>query len=63
MQITSWKMVLRNESGEASDFCDLELAGVEPLTLEDITFQDSYVNNHNNRFIHIHACSLTRNNI
>ena len=49
-------MVLRNESGEssASDFCDLELAGVEPLTLEDITFQDSYVNNHNNRCTH--AC-------
>ena len=48
-------MVLRNESGESSDFCDLELAGVEPLTLEDITFQDSYVNNHNNRFM-VHSC-------
>ena len=59
MQITSRKMVLSNESGEssASDFCDLELAGVEPLTLEDITFQDSYVNNHNNRSIH--ACMDT----
>ena len=37
-------MVLRTES-ECSDFTDLENAGVEPLTLEDITFSESYVNN------------------
>ena len=36
-------MVNRTVS-ESSDFIDLELAGVEPLTLEDITFQNSYVN-------------------
>ena len=36
-------MVSRTES-ESSDFTDLEQAGVEPLTLEDITFQSSYAN-------------------
>ena len=36
-------MVHRTES-ECSDFSDLEIAGVEPLTLEDITFNTSYVN-------------------
>ena len=37
------KMVLRTES-ESSDFADLELAGVEPLTLDDIIIGESYVN-------------------
>ena len=37
------KMVLRTES-ESSDFADLELAGVEPLTLDDIIIEESYVN-------------------
>ena len=32
---------------ESSEFSDFELAGVEPLTLEDITFQKSYVNQEN----------------
>ena len=36
-------MVLRPES-EPSDFTDLELAGVEPLTLDDIIIGESYVN-------------------
>ena len=36
-------MVFRTES-ESSDFTDLELAGVEPLTLEDIVIGESYVN-------------------
>ena len=38
-------MVVHDKTdNEISDFNDLELAGVEPLTLEDITFTDSYVN-------------------
>ena len=37
-------VVLDKTDSEISDFNDLELAGVEPLTLEDITFTDSYVN-------------------
>ena len=37
------KMVLRTES-ESSDFAELELAGVEPLTLDDIRIEESYVN-------------------
>ena len=43
LRIESSKMVSRTES-ESSDFTDLEQAGVEPLTLEDITFQRSYAN-------------------
>ena len=31
----------RTES-ESADFEDLELAGVEPLTLDDIAFNDTY---------------------
>ena len=34
-------MTLRTSS-ESSEFSDLEVAGVEPLTLDDISFQPSY---------------------
>ena len=44
------KMVLRTES-ESSDFADLELAGVEPLTLEDIVIGESYVNTQMVRYV------------
>ena len=44
-------MVQRTES-ECSDFTDLENAGVEPLTLEDITFNESYVNKDLRYFSH-----------
>ena len=43
-------MVLRTES-ESSDFADLELAGVEPLTLEDIVIGESYVNTEMVRYV------------
>ena len=43
-------MVLRTES-ESSDFADLELAGVEPLTLEDIVIGESYVNTQTVRYV------------
>ena len=36
-------MVVRTES-ESSEFTEFELAGVEPLTLEDIRIEESYVN-------------------
>ena len=38
-------MVNKRTESECSDFdfTDLEVAGVEPLTLDDITFGDSYV--------------------
>ena len=45
-------MVLRTES-ESSDFADLELAGVEPLTLEDIVIGESYVNTEMVRYVEI----------
>ena len=44
------KMVLRTDS-ESSDFADLELAGVEPLTLEDIVIGESYVNTQMVRYV------------
>ena len=44
-------VVLDKTDNEISDFNDLELAGVEPLTLEDITFTDSYVNQDVVRYI------------
>ena len=44
------KMVLRTDS-ESSDFADLELAGVEPLTLEDIVIGESYVNTEMVRYV------------
>ena len=43
-------MVLRTDS-ESSDFADLELAGVEPLTLEDIVIGESYVNTQMVRYV------------
>ena len=43
-------MVLRTDS-ETSDFADLELAGVEPLTLEDIVIGESYVNTQMVRYV------------
>ena len=46
----NFKMVLRTES-ESSDFADLELAGVEPLTLEDIVIGESYVNTEMVRYV------------
>ena len=47
---TILKMVLRTDS-ESSDFADLELAGVEPLTLEDIVIGESYVNTQMVRYV------------
>ena len=40
-QINSNKMVIRTES-ESSEFSELEEAGVEPLSLDDICFNESY---------------------
>ena len=40
-QSVSTKMTIRSMS-ESSEFSDLEVAGVEPITLDDISFNPSY---------------------
>ena len=36
----------KRTTSESSDFSDLEVAGVEPITIEDISFNPSYAADH-----------------
>ena len=36
----------KRTASESSEFSDLEVAGVEPITIEDISFNPSYAADH-----------------
>ena len=61
------RMVNNRTESECSDFdfTDLEVAGVEPLTLDDITFEDSYVTRDDFRYFlpFLKATKLTDHNL